>query len=248
MPSMLAKRIIARLDIKPPNLVKGIQMEGLRVIGDPAVFAQRYYEQGADELFYQDVDASLDGRNGLADLVRRTSAGIFIPLTVAGGIRTVEDIRAMLLAGAEKVCINTAAVKRPAFITEAAKAFGAQCIMVAIEYIGDLAFTDNGREHTGLNAFDWARRAVDLGAGELLLTSVERDGSRRGCDTTFINRVANAVGVPVIAHGGVGCADHLSAALSAGADGVSIAGILHYGQTTIADLKKGIHDHAIRAA
>lgn len=245
---MLAKRIIARLDIKPPNLVKGYQMEGLRVIGDPHDFAMRYYRDGADELLYVDVDASLDGRSALDVLICRTAEGIFIPLTVAGGIRSVLDIRRMVLSGADKVCINTAAIRSPSFITEASRAFGSQAIVVAVEYTKGMAFTDNGREPTGLDAYDWCRKAVDLGAGELMLTSIEREGTRKGYDCDFIRKVSEAVHVPVIAHGGAGNAAHLTAALDAGASGVCIAGILHHGKTTISQLKKGIHGHAIRAA
>lgn len=235
-------RLIPRLDIKAPNLVKGIRLEGLRVIGDPAEHAVRYFEQGADELMYQDIVASLYERNSLADLVRKTAERIFIPLTVGGGIRTTADIQNLLRAGADKVCINTAAVKRPAFITEAATTFGSQCVVVAIETIRQNdghweAFTDNGREHTGLDAYDWARRAVDLGAGELLLTSVDREGTKKGFDLEFIQRLATSVGVPVIAHGGPGTPAHLVEAAKLGVDGVAVASLLHYKQATVDELK-----------
>ena len=238
-------RVIPRLDIKAPNLVKGIRLEGLRVIGDPADHAQRYFEQGADELMYQDIVASLYGRNSLTDLVRRTAERIFIPLTVGGGIRSVTDIQALLRAGADKVCINTAAVARPEFITEAATTFGSQCVVVAIETIRQPngsweAFTDNGREHTGLDAYDWARRAVDLGAGELLLTSVDREGGKKGFDLEFIRRLATTVGVPVIAHGGAGSAAHVAQVAGLGVDGVAIASVLHYKQTTVGELKQAL--------
>jgi len=235
---MLRKRVIARLDIKAPNLVKGIQLEGLRVMGDPAVFAKRYYDQGVDEIMYQDTVASLYGRNGLADLVRRTSENVFVPLTVGGGLRSVEDIHTMLMAGADKVCINTAAVKRPLLLSEGAKRFGSQAIVCAIEYIDGKAMTDNGREQTGLDAYDWARKAVDYGAGELLLTSIARDGGRKGYDLDFITKIAKAVGVPVVAHGGCWTAEHIGAAADAGADGMAVASALHYNQLTVADLKK----------
>ena len=238
-------RIIPRLDIKAPNLVKGIRLEGLRVLGDPAVYAQQYYEAGADELMYQDIVASLYGRNSLTDLVRRTSERVFIPLTVGGGIRTVMDIQGLLRAGADKVCLNTAAVARPELISEAASTFGSQCIVIAIETIRQpdgtwKAFTDNGREHTGLDAYDWARRAVDLGAGELLLTSVDREGTKKGFDLEFIKRLAKTVSVPVVAHGGAGCEQHIIEAAKLGVDGVAVASLFHYKNKSITDLKKAL--------
>ncbi len=245
---MLKKRIIARLDVKPPNLVKGIQLEGLRKIGDPHEYALRYYGGGADELLLMDIDASLDGRCGIADLVQRASLGIFIPLTVGGGIRSIEDMRRMVSAGADKLAINTAAIRRPAFITEAAKQFGSQAVVVVIEYHGLLCFTDCGREHTGMNIYDWARKAVDLGAGELILTSIERDGTRRGYDCETIAKIAASVSVPVIAHGGCGSVEHIGEAAVAGADGMAVASVLHYGKLTINDLKKGLHEDALRTA
>jgi cyclase len=236
-------RIIPRLDIKAPNLVKGIRLEGLRVIGDPADHAQRYFEQGADELMYQDIVASLYGRNSLTELVRKTAERIFIPLTVGGGIRSVADIQNLLRAGADKVCLNTAAVARPALISEAASTFGSQCIVIAIETIRQTngsweAFTDNGREHTGLDAYDWARRAVDLGAGELLLTSVDREGTKKGFDVDFIKRLATTVGVPVVAHGGASSAAQVAEVAGLGVDGVAIASLLHYKWSTISELKR----------
>jgi cyclase len=227
-------RIIPRLDIKGPNLVKGIHLEGLRVLGRPETFARWYYENGADELIYLDVVASLYGRNSLLDIVRRTSAEIFIPLTVGGGLRSVDDIREALRAGADKVAINTAAVRSPSLITEAARRFGSSTIVVAIEAIETTpgtyeAFTDNGREATGVNAVEWASRAVELGAGEILLTSVDREGTGRGFDLGLTRTVADAVGVPVIAAGGAGSVRHVTDALLEGhADAVAIASILHY--------------------
>ena len=238
-------RVIPRLDIKAPNLVKGIRLEGLRVIGDPADHAQRYFEQGADELMYQDIVASLYGRNSLIDLVRKTAERIFIPLTVGGGIRSIADIQALLRAGADKVCLNTAAVARPELITEAASTVGSQCVVIAIETIRQpngtwKAFTDNGREHTGLDAYDWARRAVDLGAGELLLTSVDHEGTKQGFDLDFNKCLATTVGVPVVAHGGAGSAEHVAEVANLGVDGIAIASVLHYRQTTVGELKKSL--------
>ncbi|MEK7416069.1 MAG: imidazole glycerol phosphate synthase cyclase subunit [Planctomycetota bacterium] len=238
-------RLIARLDIKAPNLVKGIRLEGLRVIGDPAEHAARYVAQGADEIHYQDIVASLYNRNSIADLVRATAERIFVPLTVGGGIRSVADIRALLRAGADKVCINTAAVHRPEFIREAATTFGSQCVVVAIEAIKQTdgtwkAFTDNGREHTGQNARDWALRAVEMGAGEILLTSVDREGTGKGMDLDFIRALARDVPVPVVAHGGAGEPQHLVEAAALGVDAIAVANVLHYKKFTVGQLKAAL--------
>lgn len=246
---MLYKRVIARLDIKPPNkLVKGIQLEGLRPVGDPHEYAIRYYRQGADELLCMDVDASLDGRCGISDLVRRTSDGVFIPLTVGGGVRSIDDIRSLVAAGADKVAINTGAIRNPGFITEAARQFGSQAVVVAIEYNGSLCFTDCGREHTGVNPYDWAMEAVDRGAGELILTSIERDGTKRGFDLDMVARLAGRVRVPIVVHGGCGSPEHVTQAFAAGADAVAVASVLHYNKFTIQDLKKGQHANVVRTS
>jgi len=227
-------RVIARLDIKGPDLVKGIHLEGLRVLGRPERFARHYYEEGADELIYMDVVASLYGRNSLFDLVSRTASEVFVPLTVGGGLRTLEDIRTMLRAGADKVAINTAAIRRPEFIREAAQAFGSSTIVVSIEAIqrGEgawEAYTDNGRERTGVDAVAWAREAVALGAGEILLTSIDREGTGKGFDLELTRTVADAVDVPVIASGGAGRAeDVLEVVLAGHADAVALASIVHY--------------------
>lgn len=226
-------RIIPRLDIKGDNLVKGIHLEGLRVLGKPEYYAKCYFEQGADELMYQDVVASLYARNSLLDIVSRTAQEISIPLTVGGGIRTLDDIQAMLRAGADKVAINTAAIARPEFIREAALSFGSSTIVLAIEAIRErdgsyLAYTDNGREHTGKDVFEWASQAADLGAGEILITSVDREGTGAGFDRELIQGIAAKVAVPVVAHGGAGKADDAAGAVEAGADAVCIASILHY--------------------
>jgi cyclase len=243
-------RIIARLDIKAPNLVKGIRLEGLRVIGNPADYAARYFEQGADELYYQDIVASLYQRSTINDLIKSTAERIFVPLTVGGGVRTIEDIRGLLRAGADKVCINTAAVKRPEFIVEAARMFGAQCVAVTVETIRQpsgkwKAFTDNGREHTGLDALDWVRRAVDLGAGELVLTSVDHEGGRKGFDLEFIQLLAREVPVPVVAHGGAGSIEDIVQVARLGVDGIAIASVLHYNLLTISDIKRGLQTAGI---
>ena len=226
-------RVIPRLDIKGPNLVKGIHLEGLRVLGKPEVFAKHYYEMGADELMYQDVVASLYNRNSLHEIISRAARNTFIPLTVGGGLRSVEDIRSVLRAGADKVSMNTAAVKDPVLITEAARTFGSSTIVVNIEAIKQndgryLALTDNGREPTGLEVVSWAKRVEELGAGEICLTSVDREGTGRGYDVELIRDVAQAVSIPVVALGGAGEPEHLYEAAKAGASAVACASLLHY--------------------
>ena len=201
-------RIIPRLDIKGPNLVKGIHLEGLRVLGKPSDFAKYYYENGADELMLMDVVASLYGRNSLHDIISETAKNNFIPITVGGGIRSVKDIKNILRAGADKVCLNTAAIKNPEFIKKASREFGSSTILVSIEAIKDndkyQAFTDNGREYTGLDVFEWAQRIDELGAGELVITSVDKEGTGKGFDIELISKINNLVSIPVIAHGGAG--------------------------------------------
>ena len=226
-------RVIPRLDIKGPNLVKGIQFEGLRVLGKPEHFARYYYEHGADELCYMDVVASLYGRNSLLDIVERTSREIFIPLTVGGGLRSIDDIRGVLRAGADKVSLNSAALARPELIREASLAFGASTILVSIEAIktatGYEAYANYGRERTGVDAIEWAQRAVELGAGELMVTSIDREGTGQGFDLDLTRQIAAKVTVPVIAGGGAGTVEHVHQVLDQGsADAVALAGILHY--------------------
>jgi imidazole glycerol-phosphate synthase subunit HisF len=227
-------RVIPRLDIKGPNLVKGIHLEGLRVLGEPARFARHYYEQAADELLYVDIVASLYGRNNLLGLIERTAQEIFIPLTVGGGLRTIDDIRSTLRAGADKIAINTAAVRRPEFIREAARKFGSSTVVLSIEAVkrpdGSYeAYTDNGREKTGLDACEWAMRGVELGAGEVLVTSVDREGTGLGFDLELSRRIAESIPVPVIACGGAASADDVrQAALSGRVQAVGIASMLHY--------------------
>lgn len=246
----LASRVIARLDIKGPNLVKGINLEGLRVIGDPAEHAVRYYHAGADELLYIDIVASLYERNNLIEVVERTASQIFVPLTVGGGIRKVDDVTRLLRAGADKVAINTAAIRRPDLLTEASRTFGSQCIVVSIEAKrrpqgGWEAYTDNGREKTGIDAVEWAHRAVDLGAGELLLTSVDMEGTRKGFDLELIRAIGPHVNVPVIACGGAGHIDHLADALRAGADAVALASLLHYRTESMGSVKAGLRERGL---
>ena len=228
-------RIIPRLDIKGPNLVKGIHLEGLRVLGDPVEFAKYYYENGADELIYQDVVASLYERNSLHKLVSKTAKEIFIPFTVGGGLRTIEDIRSMLRAGADKVSINTAAIKEPSFIKKAANKFGSSTISVAIEAIKNsdgnyYAYTDNGREETGKDVVNWARFVEELGAGEIIITSVDREGTAKGFDIDLIKKITSAVSIPVIAHGGASDLQNIEEAVIEGnASALAIASIFHYG-------------------
>lgn len=227
-------RLIPRLDIKGPDLVKGIHLEGLRVLGRPGAFARYYADTGADELIYQDVVASLFGRNSLLDLVSRTAAEIFIPLTVGGGIRTLDDIKEALRAGADKVAINTAVVNDPDLVVNASRRFGSSTIVVAIEVIQqpDGAFhvyTDSGREATGLDAIEWAERVAEMGAGELLVTSVDRDGTGKGFDLVLTRQIADAVSIPVIASGGAGNPQHFVDVVFEGhADAVSVASVAHY--------------------
>ncbi len=240
---MTSIRLIPRLDIKGPNLIKGIHLEGLRVLGDPQEFARRYYEQGADELIYMDIVASLYGRNSLKELISRTAQDIFIPLTVGGGIRSVEDVRELLRAGADKVAINTAAVSRPDLISEVSKTFGSQCMVVSIE-AKQIApnrwevFTDNGRERTGLDVVEWAQKAASLGAGEILLTSVDKEGTRRGFDIALVKAVADSCPIPVIASGGMGSIDHLLEVCHKGhANAVAIADVLHYNRIPLHEIR-----------
>ena len=230
----LTVRIIPRLDIKGPNLVKGIHLEGLRVLGKPEQFARHYYEAGADELLYIDVVASLYGRNSILEIVERTSKEIFIPLCVGGGLRTIDDIRKALRAGADKVSLNTAAIGSPEFVREAAHTFGSSTIVVSIEAIrrpdGTYeAYTDNGRESTGVDVAEWAQRAVELGAGELLVTSIDQEGTGKGYDLDLTRVIAESVPVPVIASGGAGNVQHVCQVILEGkADAVSLASLLHY--------------------
>lgn len=239
---MAGLRIIPRLDIKGPNLIKGIHLEGLRVVGDPHKHALAYYEQGADELVFMDIVASLYQRNNLTEIIKRAADRIFVPITVGGGIRSLADVRTMLHSGADKVAINTAAVARPALITEVSQRFGSQCMVLSVEAKrkpggGWEAFTDNGREHTGLDVVTWVEQAVSLGAGEVMLTSVDQEGTRKGFDVELIRAVASRVKVPIIASGGYGQPTDLHGAARAGASGLAVADMLHWGRTTIGELK-----------
>jgi imidazole glycerol-phosphate synthase subunit HisF len=226
-------RIIPRLDIKGPNLVKGVRLEGLRVLGKPEFFARHYYEQGADELLFMDVVASLYERNSLEEIIERTAREIYVPLAVGGGLRGLNDIRKVLRAGADKVSLNTAVVRSPELISEAALRFGSSTIVVSVEAIRRTdgtweAYTDNGREKTGLNAVEWAIRAAELGAGELIVTSIDREGTGKGFDVELIEGIAPCVNIPVIACGGAGKVADVAEVLRRGADAVAVASLLHY--------------------
>jgi cyclase len=236
-------RIIARLDIKGPNLIKGIHLEGLRVVGSPGEHALRYYLQGIDELIYMDCVASLYGRNHLGSIVSSAAKDIFVPMTVGGGIRSVDDATQILRAGADKVAINTAAVSNPQLITEVARRFGSQCMVLSVEAkkVGHErweVYTDNGRERTGLDVIEWVKRGVASGAGEILLTSVDREGTRKGFETALVRAVAAEVSVPVIASGGMGKPDDLvDVVLAGGADAVAMADILHYKRADVGGIR-----------
>jgi cyclase len=243
---MSTVRLIARLDIKAPNLIKGVHLEGLRKIGDPQKHAQGYYEAGVDEIIYMDIVASLYNRSSLHEIVRRTAEQVFIPITVGGGIRSLADVEQMLRSGADKVAINTAAVRRPELITDVARRFGSQCMVLSIEAkrrpsgVGWEAFTDNGREHTGLDAVEWTKRSIDLGAGEIMLTSVDREGTRKGFDVELTRAVSEAASVPVIASGGMGTVQHLIDVVKEGkADAVAMADILHYKRVAFSEIRTG---------
>ena len=238
---MTTVRIIPRLDIKGPNLVKGIHLEGLRVLGKPHHFARHYYENGADELLFMDVVASLYGRNSLLHIVEQTAKEIFIPLLVGGGLRSIDDIRAVLRAGADKVSLNTAAINRPELIREASRKFGSSTIVVSIETIQQPnghyeCFTDNGRQSTGIDAFQWAVKAAELGAGEIMITSVDKEGTGKGYDIELTRKIAALVSIPVIACGGAGRISDVEAVIREGhANAVCIASMLHYDYIQHAD-------------
>jgi len=227
-------RIIARLDIKGANLIKGIHLEGLRIVGDPQVHAEKYYNDGADEIIYMDTVASLYGRNNLLDVVTRATEHVFVPMTVGGGIRSVEDARALLRAGADKVAINTAAIKDPSLVTKISDVWGSSTIVLSIEAKQTApgkweAYTDNGRERTGLDVVQWAEQGAQLGAGEIFVTSVDQEGTKNGFDCELISAITKSVDIPVVASGGFGKLEHLKELMQVSKPtGVAIADSLHY--------------------
>lgn len=251
----LAKRIIPCLDVDRGRVVKGVKFVEIRDAGDPVEIARRYDEQGADELTFLDITASSDDRETMVHVVEQVASQVFIPLTVGGGIRTLDDVRRMLNAGADKVSINTAAIAQPEFVREAAERFGNQCIVVAIdakavhvegESLHWEIFTHGGRRPTGIDAVEWARRMADYGAGEILLTSMDRDGTKRGFDLELTRAISEAVSVPVIASGGVGTLDHLADGVLLGkADAVLAASIFHFAEYTIEQAKRHLQDRGI---
>ncbi len=239
----MTTRIIARLDIKGENLIKGIHLEGLRVIGNPNEYAKKYYLQGADEIIYMDSVASLYGRNNLTDIVTQAAKNIFIPMTVGGGIKTIDDAQKILRAGADKIAINTAAVNNKNFISELAQKFGKQCVVLSVEAKKQNnsweSYTENGRERTGLDVIEWVKEAETLGAGEILLTSVDQEGTGKGLDIDLINKVRDAVNIPLIASGGLGTTEdavnlHKNCKIAA----IASAYFLHYNHGTIKDIKQ----------
>lgn len=247
----LAKRLIPCLDVDQGRVVKGVNFVELRDAGDPVEIAQRYNQEGADELTFLDITASVDRRNTMIQVVERVASEVFIPFTVGGGIRRLEDIRRLLNAGADKVSINTAAIDRPEFVHDAATRFGNQCIVVAIDakYVDDgqwQVFTHGGRRPTGVGVVGWARQMAAAGAGEILLTSMDRDGTRDGFDIALTRAVSDAVPVPVVASGGAGSLDHLAEALIEGhADAVLAASIFHFGEYTLTEAKRYLADRGI---
>ena len=245
---MLTRRLIACLDVKGGRVVKGVRFESLRDVGDPVELAVRYEHQGADEIVFLDISATLEERETLLEVARRTAERLFIPLTIGGGIRGADEVARALRAGADKVSINTAAVERPEVLSESAARFGSQCVVASIdarrENGGWRVHTHGGKEPTDLEAVAWARECVRRGAGEILLTSIDRDGGRSGYDLDLTRAVAEAVDVPVIASGGAGTAEHMSEALRRG-DAVLVAGILHDGMTTVTALKRRLAEAGI---
>lgn len=244
-------RVIARLDVKGPNLVKGIQFEGLKKLGDPSVFAKKYYMEGADEILYIDIVASLYGRNNLVDILEETTKEVFVPITAGGGIRTVHDVEVLLRAGADKVAVNTGCIKNPHLIEEIAKTFGSQCMVLSIEAKkkdggGWEAYYDSGREKSGIDAVSWAIEGARRGAGEILVTSVDADGTQKGFDLELVQKIAEAVSIPVIAAGGLGKEqDAVDAVVRGKADAIAVASFLHYNEAGMQRIKNFMHEKGI---
>lgn len=244
---MLTRRVVVCLDVKDGRVVKGTGFVNLRDVGDPVEFATRYESEGADEIVFLDISASAEDRGTLLDVARRTAERLFVPLTIGGGVRSVDDVGLALRAGADKVSINSAAVRRPAVLSEAAARFGAQCVVASIDAKRDgdtwRVYVKGGRERTELDAVEWAVECVRRGAGEILLTSIDRDGARTGYDLELTRAVATAVNVPVVASGGAGCAQHVCDVFEHGrADAALLAGILHDGLTTVRSVKDAMRD------
>ena len=249
MDNFFAKRIIPCLDVKDGRVVKGVNFVGLKDAGDPVEVAKRYNEEGADELTFLDITASHEERDTIVHIVEQVAKEVFIPLTVGGGIRVLDDIYKLLAVGCDKVSINSAAIKRPEFINEGAKRFGSQCIVVAIDVkkTGDQynVYLNGGRVDTGINAYEWAKEVVDRGAGEILLTSMDADGTKAGFDLSITEQISRAVNVPVIASGGAGTMEHIKEAFTHGADAALAASIFHYKEIDIMDLKRYLSANGI---
>lgn len=243
--------MISRIDIKNEHVIKGIQFDGLRKLGDPNRFAKKYYEQGIDEIVFMDAVASLYDRNNLSHIIRQACKEIFVPITVGGGIRTVKDIENALNSGADKVAINTQAIKNPDFIRQASRIFGSQCIVGSIEAKknenGWESYIDNGRDKTGKNILDWVCELQELGAGEILLTSVDRDGLQKGFDTKLINKVSSKISIPLIISGGAGNLTHITdVCKEASFDGIALGSVLHYDKLSVEQIKKTMMKENIR--
>jgi imidazole glycerol-phosphate synthase subunit HisF len=239
-------RLIARLDIKSSNLIKSINLEGLKIVGDPNTFAKKYYHEGLDELIFMDCVATLYGRNNLSDIIKTASKNVFIPITVGGGIRNLEDAKKILNCGADKVAVNTAAVKNPNFISELASSIGSQSVVLSIEAKKREnqhweVYTSNGRDQTGLDVFQWIKKATSLGVGEILLTSVDREGTKKGFDIELMSMASKLTDIPIIASGGLGQTKHLSDLINLGnIDAIAVADAIHYGRIPISELKNTI--------
>lgn len=244
-------RVIARLDVKGPNVIKGVRLEGLRVVGQPAEMSRRYADQGADEILFMDAVASLYDRNSILPHIREAAGDVFVPLTVGGGLRSVDDVGSALRAGADKVAINTAAVRTPALLRHVAEQFGSQCTVLSVEAsrhpsLGWEVLTDGGRERTGRAVLPWVEEAVALGAGEILVTSVDRDGTKHGFEVELLRAVQHLVSVPVIASGGAGVAEHVIHVIrEAGVEAVAIGAMLHANATTVGAIKTALHEAGI---
>lgn len=248
----LKARLIARLDIKAPNLIKGVNLEGVRVVGDPNAYASKYYKSGIDEIIYMDAVASLYGRNNLSTVVSKTAENVFVPMTVGGGIRSLDDVDKLMMAGADKVAINSGAINNPALIEQVARKYGSQAVVISIEakkiYNENKweAYTENGREKSGLDVLDWANQAVSLGGGEIILTSVDQEGTQRGFDVDLMKLITKHVNVPVIASGGMGQLEHARKVIvEGGANALAMAHVLHYDKITISDVQKYLNSHDI---
>lgn len=240
-------RLISRLDIKGKNLIKSVNLEGLRVIGNPSEHAIKYYNEGADEILYIDVVASLYGRNNLSEILSESVRNVFIPITVGGGIRSIEDAKHILRSGADKVAINTAATANPTLLSEIADVFGSQAVVLSVEAKnrGDgewEVMTDNGREKTGMDVLEWCSRSVDLGVGEILITSIDKEGTRQGYDLSLIKAVNDNVSVPVIASGGMGSIEDIKDVIELGVDAAAVADAIHYNRLTMTEINKGLFD------